>query len=171
MGGGEAGMGSREASVYDPRLGGFSSKGIGHMHVGRGHSAAAALEDGRVLVTGGEGGLSNPSVEVFAATNRFKARLAGSRLVVKVRASGRVKVRGSGRSLSRMAGGSAGSNSLRIRRSSRGGGPGKIRVPLRLSKRGKRLLAHGRLGVKLRITFKPEGGLARTKIQRLPPTH
>jgi hypothetical protein len=157
----------RGAEVYQPNLGRFSSKGIGRLNDGRAYAAAASLQDGRVMVVGGRGAFFNQTAEIFGATNTFRSKLVGRRLVVKVRASGSVTVRGVAHMTHPGVAQTAAGRKLRIKRSSSRGGPGKIRVRLRISRRGKRLLHQGRLALKLRINFTPVGGLPRTKVKRV----
>lgn len=137
---------SREAQVFKPRSGRFSSKGIGQLISGRSFGAAATLGDGRVLVVGGAGDyLGDSSAEVFVASNRFKARLVGTELIVHVHSTGKLKVRGPG-----------------LAKVQRKGGPGRIKLPLRLARQSNGL-------IRALITFKPVGGVARSKSKRLAP--
>lgn len=86
-------------------------------------------------------------------SNQFSYSLKGKKLIVKVQASGRVKV-------------AKASNLLKA--SSAGGGPPKIVVQLKLTGKAKQMLARqGKLKVKTRITFTPDGGVARTKTATL----
>jgi hypothetical protein len=133
---------SRGAKVFKPRSGRFSSKGIGQLLSPRSFGAAATLGDGRVLMVGGWD-WDGSTAEIFEASNRFKARRVGTELIVRVHSTGKLKLRGPG-----------------LARVQRKGGPGRIEVPLRLTRRFDGL-------IRALITFKPVGGVARTKSKRL----
>jgi hypothetical protein len=163
------------AEVFDPATATFSSVGIGPMASPRAYGAAAPLPDGRVLVAGGTLNASSTtaSAEIYAATNTFSAtKLKKLKLLVKVSAFGTVRVtdaRAGRRSLAaserrRPHRG----RKLKLRPSSASGGPGTIKVRLRLTKHAKRKLRRtGKLKVRARITFTPQGGLANSRTAKL----
>lgn len=160
------------AEVFDPQANGFSSAGIGAMATGRTSALAAPLADGRVLVAGGQDETSYlPSSEIFAldappdgrmVNNAFTFSIKGRKLIVRVQASGKVSVRGvSSRASTKRP-------KLLLKPSSASGGPPKIVVGLRLSKAAKqRLRRSGRVMIRARISFAPDGGLPNTKTAKL----
>jgi hypothetical protein len=150
---GGIGAASRRAVVLDPSSGIFTQDHIGQLRVDRERPALAPLRDGRVLVAGGDySNTSGPHTsEIYAAKNNFKVRVSGRTLIAHVLASGTVRVRGLG-----------------LRRSHASGGPGRIKVRLRLTARLRRILTGaGSVRVRARIRFKPLGGLPRTKVQSI----
>ena len=165
------------AEVFDPATNSFSSAGIGSMSTPRADAAAAALADGRVLVAGGlVTFLPTASAEIFSLakasspapqgspSNAFGFRLRGRRLIVSVQASGKVSLSDAASPLKA----SKKKRKLRLKPSSAGGDPPTITVPLRLTKLAKRKLRQkGKVAVKARITFTPQGGLANTQRAKL----
>jgi Galactose oxidase, central domain/Kelch motif len=162
------------AEVFDPQTNGFSSAGIGAMGTGRTSAFAAPLADGRVLVAGGQNETSYLSrAEIFAldatppenrggVSNAFSFFVRGRKLIVKVQASGKVSVR---RVRSR-------ASTKRPRQllnpSSASGGAPAIVVKLHLSKAAKQQLRRrGKLKIRARITFTPDGGLPNAKTAKL----
>jgi Kelch motif len=155
------------AEVFNPQTNTFSSAGIGAMGTARQGPAAAPLPDGRVLVAGGSNGSSLASAEVFAATNAFTFAVKGRKLLVTVKTSGKVSVSDAAAPL----GASTAKKRkprLQLRPSSASGDPPTITVSLILSKlAGQTLRRKGKVIVKARITFAPEGGLASTLTGKL----
>jgi hypothetical protein len=156
------------AEVFDPATNSFSSAGIGALGTARTGAVAAPLPDGRVLVAGGfDGSTRFSSAEIFAATNAFTFRVRRRRLLVSVQASGKVSVSDA---TARPAVSAARSKNRKrlLTPSDASGDPPKITVALRLSRLAKqRLRRTGKLAVRTRITFAPQGGLANTKTAKL----
>ena len=163
------GAGTPNAEVFDPQTNTFSSAGIGSMGTARSTPVAAPLGDGRVLVAGGsQPGTSTyfSSAEIFAATNTFSFLVKGKKLIVSVQASGGVSLSDAKAPLSAVA--SRKKRKLLLKPSSASGGPQTIIVPLRLTKLAKaKLRRRGKLSVRARITFKPQGGIANTQTAKL----
>jgi hypothetical protein len=156
------------AEVFDPATNSFSSAGIGAMSVPRTGAVAAPLADGRVLVAGGyDGSTRFSSAEIFAASNAFTFRLRGRKLLVSVQASGQVSV--SDATAHRAASTAKGKKRKRLLKSSGASGdPPTIMVALRLSKLAKQKLRRtGKVAVRVRIAFAPQGGLTSTKTAKL----
>jgi hypothetical protein len=160
------------AEVFDPQTNGFSSAGIGAMGTGRTGAFAAPLADGRVLVAGGQDETSYlSSAEIFAldatppenrggVSNAFSFFVRGRKLIVKVQASGKVSVRGVRSRASRK-------RQLLNPPSASGGSPAIV-VKLRLSKAAQQQLRRrGKVEIRARITFTPDGGLPNAKTAKL----
>jgi hypothetical protein len=155
------------AEVFDPKTNSFSSAGIGAMGTTRSSAVAAPLADGRVLVAGGQDGMSYlRSAEIYAATNTFSFKVKGRKLIVSVQASGKVSVADAASPLSALA---AKKKRVRLLKpSSASGDPPRITVTLRLTKLAKLTLRQkGRVKVRARIAFTPLGGLVNTKTAKL----
>jgi hypothetical protein len=156
----EEGVGGYQASaeVFNPATSSFSSAGIGAMGTARTGAVAAPLPDGRVLVAGGyDGSTRFSSAEIFAAANAFSFAVKGRKLLVSVQASGRVSVSDA-----------AAKKKLLLKSSDASGDPPVITVPLRRSKLAKqRLRRSGKVKLRVRITFAPQGGLANQQTTRL----
>jgi hypothetical protein len=165
-GGGENYLASAE--VFNPATNSFTSAGIGAMGAARTGAVAAPLPDGRVLVAGGyDGSTRFSSAEIFAATNAFSFAVKGRKLLVGVQATGKVSVSDAG---ARPNASAAKRKKRRILLKSSGasGDPPTIAVTLRLSKLAKqRLRRKGKVAVRARITFAPQGGLANTRTAKL----
>jgi hypothetical protein len=155
------------AEVFDPKTNTFSSAGIGSMGTPRSSAVAAPLPDGRVLVAGGQDETFYvASAEIFSATNTFTFRVKGKKLIVSVQASGSVSVTDVASPLSVYP--SKKKRRLLLKSSSASGDPPTITVPLRLTKLAKaKLRQKGKVKVRARITFAPQGGLANTQTARL----
>ena len=153
--------------VFDPKTNTFSSAGIGAMGTARSGAFAASLPDGRVLVAGGQDGTSYlQSAEIYAAANTFSFRVKGRKLLVSVQATGVVTVSDAASSLSASA--AKKKRQLLLKPSSASGDPPTITVALRLAKPAKQKLRQtGKVKVRARITFAPQGGLARTQVAKL----
>jgi hypothetical protein len=166
----EEGVGGYQASaeVFNPATNSFSSAGIGAMSTARTGAVAAPLRDGRVLVAGGyDGSTRFSSAEIFAATNAFSFTTKGQKLLISVQASGKVSVSDA---TARLNASSAKKKRRRLllRSSDTSGDPPTITVALHLSKLVKqRLRRTGRVAVRARITFAPQGGLANTQTAKL----
>jgi hypothetical protein len=145
------------------------------MRTGRTSAFAAPLADGRVLVAGGQSETAYlSSAEIFAldaappppnarvVSNAFSFSIRGRKLIVRVQASGKVSVRGvSSRASTRR-------QLELLKPSSATGNAPTIGVMLRLSKAAKqRLHRSGKVKIRARITFTPDGGLPNTKTAKL----
>jgi Kelch motif len=165
-GGGENYLASAE--VFDPATSSFTSAGIGAMGAARTGAVAAPLPDGRVLVAGGyDGSTRFSSAEIFAATNAFSIAVKGRKLLIGVQATGAVSVSDAGaRPIASAA--KKKKRRLLLKSSAASGDPPTIAVTLRLSKLAKqRLRRKGKVAVRARITFAPQGGLANTRTAKL----
>jgi hypothetical protein len=156
------------AEVFNPATNSFSSAGIGAMSTARTGAVAAPLPDGRVLVAGGyDGSTRFSSAEIFAATNTFSFAIKGRKLLVNVQASGRVSVNDAAAPLNASSAKKK-KRKLLLRPSDASGDPPTITVPLHLSKLAKQKLRRkGKLTLRTRITFAPQGGLAKTETAKL----
>jgi Kelch motif protein len=158
------------AEVFNPATNSFSSAGIGAMGTARTGAVAAPLPDGRVLVAGGfDGSTRFSSAEIFAATNSFTFRVKGKKLIVSVQASGKVSVSDAKATLSASAAKKKQrKRKLLLNASGASGDPPTIKVQLRLTRLAKqRLRRKGKVTVRARITFAPQGGLANTRTAKL----
>ena len=160
------------AEIFDPATNSFSSAGIGSMGTAREGPGAAPLPDGRVLVAGGQDRNSVfSSAETFATPDTFTAKVKGRKLIVSVPSAGTVQVAGatSAKELSSGARAAKRHKRKRLLRPSRAsGGPGKIRLKLKLTGVANRALRQkGKLRVAATITFSPDAGFARTEAERL----
>jgi hypothetical protein len=156
------------AEVFNPATNSFSSAGIGAMSTARTGAVAAPLPDGRVLVAGGyDGSTRFSSAEIFAATNAFSFAVKGRRLLVSVQASGSVSVSDAAAPLNASRAKKR-KRKLLLKSSDASGDPPVIKVRLRLSKLAKpRLRRKGKLAVRARITFAPQGGLSNKQTAKL----
>lgn len=157
------------AEAYDPLTGGFSPAGIGQLGTARAYAAAAALGDGRVLVTGGSGpsGIER-SAEVYAATNTFTYAVSGKKLLVTVQAPGKVDLAAGAGDKGKAAATKKRKRRALLRPASASGGPGAIELPLLLTKAAKRKLRQtGKVKLPASITFSPVGGVANTQSAKL----
>jgi hypothetical protein len=151
------------ALIYDPKTNSFSSDGIGNMIGKREEAAAAELSDGRVLVLGGvDGGNELDTAEVLSVpSNSFKAKLKGRKVTFNVTTEGTGEATDSSTKLATTAKKKKKKPKL-VKTTTRHGGPGKITVKVKLTKRGAAKLAQkGKLKVK--VAFTPDGGLAAPK--------
>jgi hypothetical protein len=157
------GVGGYQASaeVFNPATNSFSSAGIGAMGTARTGAVAAPLPDGRVLVAGGyDGSTRFSSAEIFAATNAFSFAVKGRKLLVSIQASGKVSVSDAAARKKK--------RKLLLKSSDASGDPPTITMRLHLSKLAKqRLRRKGKVTVRARITFAPQGGLANTQTAKL----
>jgi hypothetical protein len=166
----DEGIGGYQASAeaFNPATNSFSSAGIGAMGTARTGAIAAPLPDGRVLVAGGyDGSTRFSSAEIFAATNAFSFAVKARKLLVSVQASGRVSVSDATAPLNASRAKKR-KRKLLLKSSDASGDPPAITVRLRLSKLAKqRLRRTGKVTVRTRITFAPQGGLANKQTAKL----
>lgn len=156
----------QSAEIFKQRTGSF--KRTGSMTVRRFVPAAAPLPNGRVLVAGGfDGSTRFSSAEIFAATNAFSFSVKGRKLLVSVEATGRVSVSDAAARLNASVAKKK-KRRLLLKSSDTSGDPPTITVALHLSKVAtQRLRRTGRVAVRARITFAPQGGLANTQTAKL----
>jgi hypothetical protein len=156
------------AEVFNPATNTFSSAGIGTMGNHRTGAVAAPLPDGRVLVAGGyDGSTRFSSAEIFAAANAFSFTVKGRRLLASVQATGRVSVSDAAARLN-VSAAKKKKRRLLLKSSDGSGDPPTIAVPLHLSKLAKqRLRRTGKVAMRVRIDFAPQGGVATTQTARL----
>jgi Kelch motif len=158
----------KSAEVFNPSTSSFSSAGIGSLSTARELPGAARLPDGRVLMAGGAGADFLASSEIFAATNSFSFTVQGKRLIVSVEASGSVSVVGPGTALRATPAKKKKRRRPALRGSSGAGDPPAIVLGLRLNKVAKqKLKRRGKVTLRARITFAPQGGLANSQTANL----
>jgi hypothetical protein len=117
---------------------------------------------------GGAGpGLDAKSALLFGVPDNFTAKVKGRQLIVTVAATGTVSVASA--SGATTSGASKAKKSKGLLRPSHGsGGPGRIKVRLKLTKRAvARLAAKGKLKLRAAITFSPDAGIPRTETLKL----
>jgi Kelch motif len=158
----------KSAEVFNPTTNSFSSAGIGPLSTGRELPGAARLPDGRVLVAGGAGADYLASAEIFAATNSFTFTVQGKRLIVNIEASGTVSVADAASPRRATTAKKKKKRRPGLQPSSGAGDPPTIVLGLRLNKVAKqKLKRRGKVVVKAKITFAPQGGLANTQTANL----
>jgi hypothetical protein len=161
VGGANDVSGSRDevstALAFDPTTNTFSSNGIGNLIHKREEAGAVELADGRVLVAGGwDGGavksaevLSVPSI-TFSVTTEGVAQTTD--ISTKVATTAKKKKKKKKPKL--------------VKTTSKRGGPGKVTVKIKLTKRGAAQLASkGKL--KVRVVYTPDQGISATKKLKL----
>jgi Kelch motif protein len=165
---GGPGVGAQDltrALIFDPATNSFSSAGIGNLIGKRREAAAVELRDGRVLVAGGKGEDAelNTAELLSVPSNAFKAKLKGGKVIFTVTNEGVASVT----DVSNKPATTAKKKKPRlVKTKSKQGGPGKIKVKVKLTKAGSaRLEQKGKL--KIRVTYTPDRGLAATKKLKL----
>jgi len=153
------------ASIFDPATNTFSSNGIGNLIGKRAGAAAVELADGRVLVAGGRaGGVRLASTEILSVpSNAFKTKVKGRRVTLKVTDEGTAQVTDVSTKVATTA---KKKKPKLVKTTSRHGGPGKITVKIKLTKRGAAQLA-GKGKLRVRVVYTPDGGVASTKKLKL----
>jgi hypothetical protein len=137
------------------------------MSIARKYVAAAPLGGGRVLVAGGyTSGNPTKSAEILGTSDAFTARVKGKKLIATVSSSGTLSVLGA------TAGATAAKKKKKPKRllkpSTATGGPGEIRLKLKLTKAANAKLRHkGKLKVRAAVTFEPDAGFAGTRTLKL----
>jgi hypothetical protein len=157
----------KTSSIFDPATNSFSSAGIGLLNHAREEAAAVELADGRVLVAGGYDAGSVGSVasaEVLSVpSNAFKAKLKGRKIIFTVSNEG---VASAADSSAKFATTAKKKKPKLVKTTSKHGGPGKIKVKVKLTKAGSAKLAEkGKLTIK--AVYTPDGGLAAVKKLKL----
>jgi Kelch motif protein len=158
------------AEIFDPITGTFSSSGLGSLSFPREDIAASPLLGGRVLVVGGytlADGKAHSEAEILGTSNSFTTSLKGATLIVRVSSAGQVTVTGSSGGSKKSSAVAAKKKKL-LKTSKRSGGPGKIKVKLKLLKTAKaKLASKGHLKVPVTITFSPSAGFAGSQSSKL----
>jgi hypothetical protein len=157
------------AVIFDPATNGFSSTGIGNLIQARDSAAAATLADGRVLVAGGDGetGAELNTAEVLSVpSNAFTAKLKGRKVKFAVTNEGVAQVTDVKTQVVTTAAKKKKKKLKLVKTTSKHGGPGKIVVKIKLTKKGAAKLAQkGKLRV--RVVYTPDQGLSATKKLKL----
>ena len=141
------------AEIFDPTTNTFSP--TGSMYRLRDGAAAAPLPDGRVLVAGGccYYFTAQESAELFQPALSFTLR--GKRLTVSVAVAGTLRVKGAKARLGRSAG-AASKSGPSLKQASTRGGPGSIKLKLKLAEWAQRRLERtGKVSVRARLAFAP----------------
>ncbi len=152
------------AEIFNPATNTFSSTGIGPLVEPREEAAAATLADGRVLVVGGyDSGLTPPHLKtaelLSVPSNSFKAKLKGRKVTFKVNNEGTGEATDTSTKLATTA---KKKKRRLVKTTTKKGGPGKIKIKVKLTKRGAaRLAQKGKL--KIKVAYIPDGGLAKTR--------
>jgi WD40 repeat protein len=161
----DAGDETTRSLIFDPATGTFSSAGIGNLIGKRQETAAVELKDGRVLVAGGTAdGPDLRTAEVLSVpSNSFKAKVKGRKVIFNVSNEGV----GQATDVSTKVATTAKKKKPKLlKTTSRHGGPGKIKVKIKLTKAGAAKLAEkGKLAI--RVVYTPDQGLAATKKLKL----
>jgi hypothetical protein len=152
------------ALIFDPASNSFSSAGIGPLSHKREEAGAVELADGRVLVAGGyDRSVSSElqTAEVLSVpSNSFKAKLNGRKIIFTVSNEGVASAADSSTKFATTA--KKKKKPKLVKTTSKHGGPGKIKVKVKLTKAGSAKLAEkGKLTIK--AVYTPDGGLAAVK--------
>ena len=155
------------ARIFDPSSNSFSATGLANElpPPPREEMAAAELKDGRVLIVGGWDGSDGVTTASLLSvpSNSFKAKLNGRKVVFKVSNEGTGEATDVSTKLATTA---KKKKPKLVKTTTKKGGPGKIVVKVKLTKRGAATLAaKGKLQV--RVAYIPDGGLAKTKKLKL----
>jgi len=171
VGGANEQSGSRDevstAEIFDPKTNTFSSAGIGSLTQKREEAGAVELADGRVLVAGGWDGDAIKTAEVLSVpSNSFKAKLNGRKVTFKVSTQGVAQTTDTSTKVATTAKKKKKKKPKLVKTTKKRGGPGKITVKIKLTKRGAAQLASkGKLRV--RVVYTPDQGIAATKKLKL----
>jgi hypothetical protein len=168
-GGANDASGSRDevstATIFDSTTNSFSL--IGGLIHKREEAAAVELKDGRVLVAAGwADGTALDSAEILSVpSNSFKSKLNGRKVKFNVSTEGVAQVTDVSTKVATTAKKKKKKPKL-VKTSKKHGGPGKIIVKVKLTKRGAAQLASkGKL--RIRVVYTPDGGVAATKKLKL----
>jgi hypothetical protein len=155
------------AVIFDPAANGFTANGIGPLIHKREEGAAVELADGRVLIAGGYDSPNRlDSAEVLSVpSNSFKSKLNGRKVKFNVSTEGVAQVTDVTTKVATTAKKKKKKPKL-VKTSKKHGGPGKVIVKVKLTKRGAAQLASkGKL--RIRVVYTPDGGVAATKKLKL----
>jgi len=155
------------AVIFDPVSNSFSSAGIGSLNIKREEAGAVELADGRVLVAGGyDRSVSSElqTAEVLSVpSNAFKGKLKGRKIIFTVSNEG---IASAADSSAKFATTAKKKKPKLVKTTSKHGGPGKIKVKVKLTKAGSAKLAEkGKLTIK--AVYTPDAGLAAVKKLKL----
>jgi hypothetical protein len=154
------------ALIFDPASGSFSSAGIGNLLHKREEAAAVELQDGRVLVAGGyaDGDAINTAEVLSVPANSFKAKLKGRKVTLSVTTEGVAQTTDVSTKVATTA--KKKKKPKLVQTTKKRGGPGKITVKIKLTKRGSAQLSQkGKL--KVRVVYTPDQGIAATSKVKL----
>jgi WD40 repeat protein len=156
-----------KAYIFDPATNAFSSEGIGSLTYNTEEVGATELADGRVLVAGGfnsvDENLSTANV-LSVPSNSFKAKLKGRKVIFSVSTEGTGEVTDVSTKFVTTA--KKKKKPKLAKTTTRHGGPGKIKLKIKLTKRGAAQLADkGKLNI--RVAYTPDQGLAKSKKLKL----
>jgi uncharacterized protein DUF6923 len=105
------------------------------------------------------------AIEFYSPNNLFTTKLKGRTLKVTVNSAGTVVVGDAG---GKAKGAVSAKKRKSLRKSKKSGGPGVIKLKLRLTKPTNGILqARGKLKLKARVTFTPNGGTSNSKVLKL----
>ena len=166
-GGANEASGSRDelstATIFDSATNSFSQ--IGGLVHKREEAAAVELTDGRALVAGGfadDHALDTAEV-LSVPSNSFKAKPKGRKVVFSVTNEGVAQTTDVSTKVATTA---KKKKPKLVKTTSKHGGPGKIKVKVKLTKRGSaQLAAKGKL--KVRVVYTPDQGISATKKLKL----
>ena len=171
VGGANDVSGSRDevstALVFEPTTNTFSSNGIGSLIHKREEAGAVELADGRVLVAGGWDGGAVKSAEVLSVpSNSFTSKLKGRKVTFSVTTEGVAQTTDISTKVATTAKKKKKKKPKLVKTTSKRGGPGKVTVKIKLTKRGAAQLASkGKL--KVRVVYTPDQGISATKKLKL----
>jgi len=154
------------ALIFDPATNTLNSNGIGNLRQNRQEAAAVELMDGSVLVAGGYGGdFLNTAELLIAPSNAFKSKLKGRKVTFSVTTEGTAQTTDASTKIATTAKKKKKRPKL-VRTTSKHGGPGKITVKIKLTKRGSAMLRQqGK--VKVRLAYTPDQGVSATRKLKL----
>jgi len=162
----DASVETKRALIFDPATNSLSSSGIGNLNVAREEAGATELQDGRVLVAGGwdgSDGIANAEL-LSVPSNAFKAKLKGRKVIFTAANEGVGEATDVSTKVATTA--KKKKRPKLVKTTTRHGGPGKIKVKVKLTKLGAAKLAQkGKLAI--RVVYTPDQGLAATKKLKL----
>jgi hypothetical protein len=169
IGGMNPGGDLKTAEIFDPASNTFSTGQTGEMSIERKFMAAAPLGGGRVLVAGGaNSGNALKSAEILGTSDAFTARVKGRTGIASVVSAGTLSVAQATAGASSSAAAAAKKAKRLLKPSSAVGGPGLIKLKLRLTKAGAaKLTRKGKLKVLATASFSPDAGFKGTQTLKL----
>jgi len=154
------------ALIFEPATSSLSTSGISGLIHKREEAAAVELNDGRVLVAGGwADDHSIDTAEVLSVpSNSFKAKLKGQKVTLKVSTQGVAQTTDTSTKVATTA--KKKKKPKLVKTTKKRGGPGKITVKIKLTKRGAAQFA-GKGKLRVRVVYTPDQGVAATKKLKL----